>query len=519
MGHLVNPISFRLGVTQRWVSNWFKLGNRTSYISNLKEDLICLKYIEYFFYYVKLLKKIDKSLRDYQLEQLNYLRPSQVKKYKVKQYVFSSLIHTISLIFSHVNIHRFQSNISFLIHFYDASVVIIENIFNDTIKRKRKRKRKNNNDDDNNKFSFKFVERVFRWKKKKKNKNKIYKPRPYIRYRFNYKRYFYLKTIFKKNRFIRDVYNSSWLLSSVLNKGDDGILKNIRGDDSNLKFFLFNYGLLNILNLKKKLYLNCSSIVLNLKFFFLLFFYNVNKNSISTLFIVRCIIMLLYYLSGSIKLHAKSYFKYFRYFKFNVFSNLSSLKLLKNNKYFIKKFRGYLNIISFLLIRFIYYLLLNNSLIKDRFLNTKFYSCLIISRLLFKDFKTLLYSNYSSYFVKFFYMNNKNITAKLLCNYFVKKLSQKYTIFEIINPVVRDLKKNKSILGFKISFAGRLTKKQRAGIFIKRVKSVPLNSISSIIDYSLDTVILRHGVSCVKVWLHKNLSFKSFFYSLCYKYV
>lgn len=510
MGHLVNPISFRLGVTQRWVSNWFKLGNRTSYISNLKEDLICLKYIEYFFYYVKLLKKIDKSLRDYQLEQLNYLRPSQVKKYKVKQYVLSSLIHTISLIFSHVNIHRFQSNISFLIHFYDASVVILENIFNSNIKRKRKGKRKY--DDDDNKYRFKIVERANHWK----NKNKKYKSRPYIRYRFNYKRYYYLKAIFKRYRFPRDAYNSSWLLSSILNKGEDRILKDIRGDDSNLKFFLFNYGLLNILNLKKKLYLNCSFIVSNLKFFLLLFSYNLSKNSnsISILFIVRCIIMLLYYLSASIKLHAKSYFKYFRYFKFDVFSNL-----LKNNKYFVKKFKRYLNIISFLLIRFIYYLLLNNSLIKDRFLSTKFYSCLIISRLLFKDFKTLLCFNYSSYFVKFFYMNNKNITAKLLCNYFVKKLSQKYTIFEIINPVVRDLKKNKSILGFKISFAGRLTKKQRAGVFIKRVKSVPLNRISSIIDYSLDTVILRHGVSCVKVWLHKSLSFKSFFYSLCYKYV
>jgi len=53
MGHLVNPISFRLGTTQTWKFQWFKLGSRTDYINNLKEDLTGSKYIENFYKYVK----------------------------------------------------------------------------------------------------------------------------------------------------------------------------------------------------------------------------------------------------------------------------------------------------------------------------------------------------------------------------------------------------------------------------------------------------------------------------------
>jgi len=35
MGHLVNPISFRLGHTQFWKSRWYKIGNRTIYLKKI----------------------------------------------------------------------------------------------------------------------------------------------------------------------------------------------------------------------------------------------------------------------------------------------------------------------------------------------------------------------------------------------------------------------------------------------------------------------------------------------------
>jgi ribosomal protein S3 len=97
-------------------------------------------------------------------------------------------------------------------------------------------------------------------------------------------------------------------------------------------------------------------------------------------------------------------------------------------------------------------------------------------------------------------------------------LSQKYHIFEILNPVIKELKKTKGILGFKIVCAGRLTKKQRAGLIVSRKRSVPLNTVNSIIDYSTGIVILRHGVSCIKVWLNKSKFFKVYNQAFIFKY-
>ena len=86
MGHLVNPISFRLGGTHHWKSHWFKLGNRTIYLKNLREDLTSYKFIEYFFNYYKFLKKIDETQKQRELKKQRYLRPSQVKKFKLKPF-------------------------------------------------------------------------------------------------------------------------------------------------------------------------------------------------------------------------------------------------------------------------------------------------------------------------------------------------------------------------------------------------------------------------------------------------
>ncbi len=122
MGHLVNPISFRLGVTQSWKSNWFKLGNRSDYLKNLREDLSSYKYIENFFFYFKFLKKFDNVLYKQELERQTYLRPSQIKKFQLKQHIMVKFFNLISFIFSHINIGRFSSNLLYSIHIYDGAL-------------------------------------------------------------------------------------------------------------------------------------------------------------------------------------------------------------------------------------------------------------------------------------------------------------------------------------------------------------------------------------------------------------
>jgi len=122
MGHLVNPISFRLGYTQFWKSRWFILGNRTKYLQNLREDLITFKYIDCFFEFYKFLKKFDNNFLERELKKKEYLRPSQLKKFKLKQYILIKFFNSLSLLFSHLFINRSSSNIFFLLHIYDASL-------------------------------------------------------------------------------------------------------------------------------------------------------------------------------------------------------------------------------------------------------------------------------------------------------------------------------------------------------------------------------------------------------------
>ena len=50
MGHLVNPISFRLGISQTWKSQWFVSGI-SKYALTLKDDFILYNYLESFFKY------------------------------------------------------------------------------------------------------------------------------------------------------------------------------------------------------------------------------------------------------------------------------------------------------------------------------------------------------------------------------------------------------------------------------------------------------------------------------------
>lgn len=59
-------------------------------------------------------------------------------------------------------------------------------------------------------------------------------------------------------------------------------------------------------------------------------------------------------------------------------------------------------------------------------------------------------------------------------------------------------------MGFKMSFKGRFSRKQRASSIWFHQGFVPLNTIKAIIDYAFFTIPLKNSAISVKLWLYKN---------------
>jgi len=62
------------------------------------------------------------------------------------------------------------------------------------------------------------------------------------------------------------------------------------------------------------------------------------------------------------------------------------------------------------------------------------------------------------------------------------------------------------ILGYKMSFKGRFTRKQRASSIWFHQGFVPLNTIKGSIDYSFFTIPLKNSAISIKLWLYKDIN-------------
>jgi ribosomal protein S3 len=67
-------------------------------------------------------------------------------------------------------------------------------------------------------------------------------------------------------------------------------------------------------------------------------------------------------------------------------------------------------------------------------------------------------------------------------------------------------------LGFKIKCSGRFSRKQRASSYWFSLGSVPLNSVTATIDYSMYTVPLANSAITIKVWIHRMNTVDNLFY-------
>jgi hypothetical protein len=111
-------------------------------------------------------------------------------------------------------------------------------------------------------------------------------------------------------------------------------------------------------------------------------------------------------------------------------------------------------------------------------------------------------------------MHTKNTNAYLIANYICHKLGQYFYIKQILSPVMRDLKRQKFLKGFKIIVAGRLTRKERAAFLVRKRGSVTLSKNSAFIEQATQAKNLRFGMVGVKVWLmRKSDTYKPYYYN------
>lgn len=123
-------------------------------------------------------------------------------------------------------------------------------------------------------------------------------------------------------------------------------------------------------------------------------------------------------------------------------------------------------------------------------------------------FFNTLSKNFSIYFKN---LSKIQITASVITKFIAVRLKQKFSLKEILKPILKDLSTNPSLKGFRLSCCGRFTKKEIATYKWERRGKISLNTIEAKIDYSFDFVILKYSVCGIKIWLHRNPNYKLFF--------
>lgn len=126
------------------------------------------------------------------------------------------------------------------------------------------------------------------------------------------------------------------------------------------------------------------------------------------------------------------------------------------------------------------------------------------------------------YFLKdaicnFYFIDNYNYTAQLLVKYICIKLKQRFTLTQVLWPLLKFLDKlikKQYLLGYRVEAMGRFTRKQRATVMVIKKGSVSLGTTHSEIDYSENFVRLKDGVGGIKVWLTKTKKLKNYKVSL-----
>jgi ribosomal protein S3 len=143
------------------------------------------------------------------------------------------------------------------------------------------------------------------------------------------------------------------------------------------------------------------------------------------------------------------------------------------------------------------------------------------TNLILRKYFPILFKNLSkdiSVRVSFNIVSKYQITASIVSRYICIRLKQGFALMSVIRPVLKDLSFNHSVIGFKISCCGRFTKKEIATFFWKRQRQLSTNTITALIDYSLNEVVLKYSLCGIKVWIQRKIPTKYLFFAVRNKY-
>lgn len=102
-------------------------------------------------------------------------------------------------------------------------------------------------------------------------------------------------------------------------------------------------------------------------------------------------------------------------------------------------------------------------------------------------------------------LSSSSVSASLLFLFFVRNLKSRKPINKIVSMVLSDLKKQKGLLGFRILTSGRFTRKERAFYKWISINRVPLSVYNSIVDYYAGVFKSRFGICSLRIWLFKKI--------------
>lgn len=122
---------------------------------------------------------------------------------------------------------------------------------------------------------------------------------------------------------------------------------------------------------------------------------------------------------------------------------------------------------------------------------------------------------------EFFGIDNNSVAAIFLARYIARKVEMRFQIRDLFNPIGRELKflvkRTPSVLGYKLQFVGRLTRRGKVRTTWRLGGSIPTSRMDAQIEHAFYLGILRNGISCVRVWLYRHKSFGNYNYNFVYR--
>lgn len=100
-------------------------------------------------------------------------------------------------------------------------------------------------------------------------------------------------------------------------------------------------------------------------------------------------------------------------------------------------------------------------------------------------------------------MDVTDLNATVMARYITIRLRQRFQLKEALLPMLRHLSYNEYVRGFRVVCAGRFTRKEIALYDLRTYSSVPFSGVSSKLDFALSEVVLKYSICGVKVWLHR----------------